>query len=357
MVIASQLVLVFVWIGAATSKFTHHFSYVIQVMVSNTPWNRSRKAKANLYRDHPNSLLPSRQAQFAAHFGTFLELTFPILLLLGDGGLLTTIAVAVALIFHIHITSTLPLGVPLEWNLFMMFGIVWLFAEYASVPFSTLDSLPLLAIVLFCGLVVPTLGRLRPQSFSFLWAMLYYAGNWATSLWLFRRDGDIEDRVDDGITKSAKFAETQLNKLYDADTAEVLLYKGLAFRAMHSHGRALNGLLPRLVDDVEGYKVRDGEIVAGALAGWNFGDGHFHHEQLLEAVQERMDLKEGDIRVVALESQPTYMFRDSKQRYRLLDAKTGLIEEGWVRCGEMTSREPWLDAPGTIPVEVLHTAR
>ena len=356
MVIASQLVLFFVWIGAASSKLTHHFTYVVQVMASNTPWNRSRRAKSKLYRDHPDSLLPSREAHLAAHTGTFLEFTFPILLLLGDGGTLTTIAVAVALIFHVHITSTLPMGVPLEWNLLMMFGIVWLFGEYAGVAFSTLDSLPLLAIVVVAGLVIPTLGRLRPQYFSFLWAMLYYAGNWATSMWLFRRDGEVEGRVDDGVTKSATFANAQLSKIYDEDTAELMLYKGLAFRAMHSHGRALNGLLPRLVDDVEAYTVRDGEIVAGTLAGWNFGDGHFHDEQLLAAVQERMDLDEGDIRIVTLESQPTYMFRDSKQRYRLFDVKTGLIEEGWVRCKEMTAREPWLDETGTIPVEVLHSA-
>ena len=30
---------------------------------------------------------------------------------------------------------------------------------------------------------------------------------------------------------------------YDRELIEVLLYKGLAFRSMHSHGRALNGLL------------------------------------------------------------------------------------------------------------------
>ena len=47
---------------------------------------------------------------------------------------------------------------------------------------------------------------------------------------------------------------------------------------MHSHGRALNGLLPRAVDDVEAYDVREGELIAGVVLGYNFGDGHFHNE-------------------------------------------------------------------------------
>ena len=107
------------------------------------------------------------------------------------------------------------------------------------------------------------------------------------------RTASIEDRVDDEITKSSKFAKTQITKMFDADAAEVTMYKGLAFRSMHSHGRALNGLLPRAVDDVEAYYVREGEFVAGPLLGWNFGDGHFHGAQLLAAVQERMNLRRG----------------------------------------------------------------
>ncbi len=50
---------------------------------------------------------------------------------------------------------------------------------------------------------------------------------------------------------------------------------------MHAHGRALNGLLSRAADDIESYDVREGEVVAGVVLGYNFGDGHFHNEQLL----------------------------------------------------------------------------
>ena len=78
----------------------------------------------------------------------------------------------------------------------------------------------------------------------------------------------------------------QLDKFYDDDLVEVLIYKGLAFRSMHSHGRALNGLRPRCRRR-RAYDVRDGELVAGVVLGYNFGDGHFHDEGLLDAVQER----------------------------------------------------------------------
>ena len=50
-------------------------------------------------------------------------------------------------IFHIHIFSTFPLAVPLEWNVFMIFGLFFLFGHYADVPWSTLDD-PLLVAIL-----------------------------------------------------------------------------------------------------------------------------------------------------------------------------------------------------------------
>ena len=129
-----------------------------------------------------------------------------------------------------------------------------------------------------------------------------------------------------------------------------MLNKGLAFRSMHSHGRALNGLLPRAVDDVEDYDVREGELVSNVVNGWNFGDGHLHGEQLLDAVQERCGFEPGDVRVIILESQPAHIQR---QRYRIFDAADGLIEEGWVNVADMVRRGPWLDEScESFPVEV-----
>ncbi|MGH2926317.1 MAG: DUF3556 domain-containing protein, partial [Solirubrobacterales bacterium] len=126
LIVASQLVFVCIWLGAASSKLNRHFPFVVSVMISNTPWNRSRTAKARLYRHHPDDLVPSRFAGLAAHLGTVTEFTLPLLLLVTSGGVIGTIAVAGMIIFHLHILSTFPLAVPLEWNLFMIFGLLFL---------------------------------------------------------------------------------------------------------------------------------------------------------------------------------------------------------------------------------------
>jgi hypothetical protein len=73
-----------VW-GAASSKLNRHFPYVISVMVSNTPWNRSRRAKAKMYRRYPEDLRPGRPAALGGHLGTAIEFGLPLILLLSSG--------------------------------------------------------------------------------------------------------------------------------------------------------------------------------------------------------------------------------------------------------------------------------
>ncbi|HET8565044.1 MAG TPA: DUF3556 domain-containing protein [Solirubrobacterales bacterium] len=339
LVIAAQLVFFCIWWGAASSKLNRHFPFVVTVMISNTPWNRSRAIKRRLYARHPEDLLPSRLGAAIAHFGTVMEFTLPLLLILTSGGLVQTLAVAGMIVFHAHILSTFPLAVPLEWNVFMIFGLLFLFGHYGSVPWSTLDDPLLPAILALTCVGLPVLGNLRPDLVSFLPSMRYYAGNWATSQWLFRRDSDAEAKLDRDLVKAAPIVGEQLKKFYEPELIDVLLYKGLAFRSMHSHGRALNALTARAVDDVEDYDVREGELVAGVVLGYNFGDGHFHDQRLLAAVQERCRFAPGELRVVTLESQPAQVQR---QRYRIWDAATGLVEQGHVDVAEMAKRQPWL---------------
>ena len=340
MIVAAQIVFVCIWWGAASSKLNRHFPFVVTVMISNTPWNRSRSAKRRLYRNHPEDLRPSSTGALAAHLGTVMEFTLPLILLLSQGGTIGAIAVAGMIIFHLHILSTFPLAVPLEWNIFMIFGLLFLFGHYGATPLTTLDDPLLIAILLLSCVGIPVLGNFRPDLVSFLPSMRYYAGNWATSQWLFRKDSSAEGKLDREIIKSAPIVTEQLAKFYDPELCEVLLYKGLAFRSMHSHGRALNGLLPHAVDDIDEYDVREGELVAGVVLGYNFGDGHFHNHQLLAAVQERCRFEEGELRMIALESQPAHL---QSQRYRIYDAATGLVEEGWVDVADMVERQPWLD--------------
>jgi hypothetical protein len=118
---------------------------------------------------------------------------------------------------------------------------------------------------------------------------------------------------------------------------------------MHSHGRALNALLPHAVDDVEAYDAREGELISNVVNGWNFGDGHFHGRQLLEAVQERCEFAPGEVRVIALESEAV---GSGCQRYRIYDAATGLVEEGSVAVADMVERQPWLEESWEFPVAV-----
>jgi hypothetical protein len=246
------------------------------------------------------------------------------------------------------------LGVPLEWNLFMIFGLGFLFGHYGDVPFSTLDDPLLIIVLLAIGVLIPVAGNLWPDKISFLPGMRYYAGNWATSLWLFRKDTKAEDKLNSEICTVAPVVVEQLTAMYDRETADYLMVKALAFRALHSHGRALLGLAHRATGNVDDYEPRDGELVSGVVNGWNFGDGHFHDQQLLEAVQERCAFEEGELRVVYLESQPAQIQR---QRYRLYDAASGLLEEGWVDVAEMVRRGPWLDDSWEFPVEVVSATR
>jgi Transmembrane protein of unknown function (DUF3556) len=351
MVIAAQLVFFCIWWGAASSKLNRHFPFVVTVMISNTPWNRSRAFKRRLYRDHPEDLRPSRLGELDAHIGTLTEFTLPLILLLTQGGLVGTLALAGMVLFHVHIFSTFPLAVPLEWNVFMVFGLFFLFGHYADTPWSSIDDPLLLVILALISVGLPVLGNFRPDLISFLPSMRYYAGNWATSQWLFRRGGDgregAEAKLDREIVKAAPIVTRQLEKFYDAEMIDVLVYKGLAFRSMHSHGRALNALSLRAVDDVEDYDVREGELVAGVVLGYNFGDGHFHDQRLLAAVQERCHFEPGELRVVTLESQPAHVQR---QRYRIWDAADGLVEEGWVDVRDMVIRQPWLLGDESFPV-------
>jgi hypothetical protein len=349
LIVGWQFIMFFIWWGAASSKLNRHFPYVISVMVSNTPWNRSRRAKAKLYRNYPDDLRPGRNAAFGAHLGTAVEYGLPLILMVSRGGTIGTIALVGMIIFHAHITSTFALGVPMEWNLFMIFSLLVLFGHYGSVPFSTLDNPVLIAVLVVGGVILPVLGNLFPEKISFLPGMRYYAGNWATSLWLFRRDTEAEKRLDERACKVARITVEQLAKLYGRDTAEYFIEKGLAFRAMHSHGRALNALAARAVEDVDDYHLRDGEIVSGLVNGWNFGDGHFHDDQLIAAVQEQCSFGEGDLRVVVLEGQPIHV---QKQHYWIYDAAAGLLEEGWVSVAEIVKRGPWLEESFDFPVEV-----
>ena len=351
---AFKIIMLGLWWGAATSKLNHHFPYVVAAMTSNNALLRSKlfnPVKRLLYLDPVNDLRPSWLPKMMAHVGgTTAEFLVPAILVFVAGGQpWRWFLVGFMVIFHLNILSNLPMGVPLEWNVFFIFSLFYLFGHYGAIRAVDLQS-PLLLAILIVALAMVPLGNLFPDKISFLPAMRYYAGNWATSVWCFRAGA--EDKMEANIVKSSALVVNQLAKLYDPATAEIVADKTSAFRAMHTHGRALNGLLPRALGadaDEADYSVREGEIVAGPLVGWNFGEGHLHNEQLLAAVQRRCNFEDGDVRIIVLEGQPIHTQR---QWYRIVDAKTGLIEAGYVDVADMLSRQPWPEPGDEFPVHV-----
>jgi hypothetical protein len=312
-------------------------------MLSNSPV-LPKAVKRRLYRRFPLDMRPSALAKAMAHGGTGVEFVAPLVLLVSTNRWLTLAAVLAMVLFHLHILASLPLGVPLEWNVFMLFSLAYLFwAHFPYQPLTATHPWTLAALVIPVIALVAW-GNMRPDKVSFLLAMRYYAGNWATSMWALQPSAI--EKIDKHVVKCCGFAKSQLRRIYGEQVAEVLAHKVYTFRAMHHHGRGLFALLPLAAgDESEEQFVLEGELVAGALLGWNFGEGHLHNEQLIAALQERCGFEPGEVRVVLLEARPA---GSDRQEYRLVDAATGEFDRGFLMVSDLVSRQPW--EVGDLPV-------
>ena len=323
------------WLWAGLSKLNHHFPTVVCVMISNGPLTRFAWLRRAMYRDFPRDLRPSRLATVLAHFGTALELAVPLAFLLVPLGLPLPAAMILMLALHGFITSSVPMGVPIEWNVMVVYGAFALWWAHPGVTLAALGPAPLTVFLAVMLVALPVIGNLWPARLSFLLAMRYYAGNWAYSLWLLRGDSY---RKLDRVKKSNGWIHDQLARFYDRATGVALVGKVMGFRLMHLHGRALPALVPRAVDRFEDYEWVDGELVAGLVLGWNFGEGHLHHEQLLAAVQAQCGFEAGELRCIFVESQP---FMRAALAYRIVDASTGPIAAGELAIADLRARQPW----------------
>lgn len=332
---AAKAVQLALWFFAGVSKLNHHFPSVVGVMTSNSPLVRFDSIRKAMYQRFPDDLRPSRLAVWAAHAGTVLELGVPTVLLFARPGWSMLVGLALVLVLHGFITSNVPMGVPIEWNVMMVYGAFALFWAHPETSPFAVGSWPLGAFLVGMLIVVPVVGNVWPSRVSFLLAMRYYAGNWAYSVWLFR--GTSHEKLN-RLTTSAPWVHDQLARFYDRPTAVGIVGKVMGFRMMHLHGRALSFLLPRAVDDLAAYEYVDGEIVGGLVLGWNFGDGHLHDEKLLAAVQAQAGFEEGELRCVFVEAQPIF---GKTMAFRIHDAKTGLLEAGEVVVDELRARQPW----------------
>lgn len=328
------------WFFAGVSKLNHHFPSVVGVMTSNGPLTRAAWLRKLMYRRFPEDLRPSTLARVLGHAGTALELAVPLAFLVTPLGAQPLVAVGLMLVLHTYITSNVPMGVPLEWNLAVVYGGFALFWAHPEVSLLSLGPPWVAAFVVTMTLVVPIVGNLRPDLVSFLLAMRYYAGNWACSVWLIRKDAV---KKLERLNTSSPWIYDQLARFYDRRTAVGMVGKVMGFRLMHLHGRLLPHLVPRAVERLQDYEWLDGELIAGLALGWNFGEGHLHQEQLLASLQRQCGFEEGEVRCVFIESQPIHV---QALAWRVVDAKTGPLERGATPISTLLAQQAWSTAAG-----------
>lgn len=340
MIVASKLVMVAIWIGAATSKLNRHFPYVVATMMGNSPLIRSKTLRIKLYRDYPEDIQPSIIPHLLAHVGTAIEMGVPLVLFFSHGGTVTLIAATVMVVFHLVILTSIPLGVPLEWNVFMIFGIGSLFVAHADIGWRDVTQpWPIAALMVVIAAVI-AFGNLNPPKVSFLPGMRYYAGNWDISTWCLTESA--VQKIHDRRIGLGLLQHKQLERLVGPENAEIAMFRGLAFRAMYAHGRAVVTLLNRVMPAgrENDYAIVEGEMVAAYALGWSFGDGHLHNESLVAALHRRCRFEPGEVRIVMIDGQP---IQRQRQQYRLVDAATGEFERGTFGIADLVSRQPWHD--------------
>ncbi|OLL72270.1 membrane protein [Pseudonocardia sp. Ae168_Ps1] len=355
MIVAAKLLICTVWICAGISKFGRHFTNVIPPMVSNSPCIPSTWIKRMHFRDFPRDVRPSRLATFMAHVGgTTVEIITPLVLLFSTNHWLTLAGVVLMVVFHLFITSTFPLAVLLEWNLLFGYLTIFLFLGFPNeAGFGPADmSSPALTLAIVAGLVAfPILGNLRPDLVSFLPSMRQYAGNWASALWTFTPGA--EAKLNGLPHRPTKNQIDQLQASgYAPAAAEITLQQTIAWRSLHSQGRGLFSVLGARLDDIESRTVREAEFGCNSVIGFNFGDGHLHDADLIDAIQRRIGFAPGEFVVAWVESQAIH---SKVQHYQLIDAALGVIETGYWNVADAVAEQPWLP-DGPIPLTVTWRA-
>ncbi|MAU80955.1 MULTISPECIES: DUF3556 domain-containing protein [Gordonia] len=356
LVVVFKIIICVVWIGAGVSKLGEHFINVVPPMVSNSP-GQFRFVKRLFYRDSPDDIRPSKVAWFMAHIaGTTVEIAIPLVLLLTTNTTIAVIGAVIIVAFHIYITSTFPLAVPLEWNVYFGYIALVLWVGFDASVYNIWNfSQPWLLIPVFAILCFgPVLGNLRPDLVSFLPSMRQYAGNWASAIWSMKPG--VEERLNE-----LPLVENQIDQLqrmlptpYERHDAEMTLQKAVAWRSMHSQGRGLLSVLYEHLEDIDTRTTREGEFMCNTILGWNFGDGHLHDERLIAAIQRRLNLAPGDLVVAYCESQAT-PWSNPAQEYRVIDAALGVVERGTWNVSDCVKEQPWLPN-GPVRLQVTWTA-
>lgn len=330
-----------IWFWAAFSKLTPSFTSVVSVMICNSPIFKFQWLRKLLFKNYPDDLRLSNSVTYIAHFGTLVEFVLPISLLVGtllgwDYQTMFYLLIGMTA-FHTFIFLNLPMGVPMEWNIIMVYGGWLLFGFNPESSPLLLTNLPIISLFLLVFLLLPLAGNFFPKYVSFLLSMRYYAGTWAYTIWLFK-DGKKMEKLEPNIVKTSPDLRKQLAMFYDEKTVYSILSRVIAFRLMHLPGRALHDILPKAVENIDDYYWQDGEFIAGEIGGWNFGDGHLSHKLMLNSVQKRCNFDSEELRVIMVES-PQML--TGKIHWQIHDAKDGLIEEGHTFIKDLKSKMPW----------------
>lgn len=198
----------------------------------------------------------------------------------------------------------------------------------------------------------PILGNFRPDLVSFLPSMRQYGGNWASAMWAFAPG--CESKLNDHLVKPALMQKEQLQLKqpllgYEEPVAEVVLQQLLGWRSLHSQARGLNSvMMNHLGDDIDTYTMREAEFSCNAIIGFNFGEGHFHDERLINAIQKRCKFAPGEFNVVWVESEATF---NGRQHYWVMDAAVGVVERGSWSVKDAVNELNWLPN-GPIPTQI-----
>ncbi len=94
------------------------------------------------------------------------------------------------------------------------------------------------------------------------------------------------------------------------------------------------------------YVITEGERLCSTAVGWNFGDGHMHNEQLIEAMQQRCHFEPGEVRVILLDAQPIHRQRRNTGWSTLPQANSSAA---MCNVADMVTGQPWED---DVPVHV-----
>jgi hypothetical protein len=161
-------------------------------------------------------------------------------------------------------------------------------------------------------------------------------------MWMFAPG--CEEKIDAHIVKPSVSQKGQLTEIYGEAEAEVVLQQLLGWRSLHSQARGLNSvMMNQLGDDIDVYTPREAEFMCNNITGFNFGDGHFHNEVMLDGLQRRCQYAPGEFIVVWVESEP---IGNGRQQYWVWDAGVGIVERGSWSVKDCVEALNWLpDGP------------